>query len=195
MKQGLGLRKPSEEFWAPIGQLTAKVPVEEKISLLGYMVPCFGSDDPEQERALRDYVSGLKPTYAALRSKCPDLPESDIEMLGAELLAYEILKPGRSSKEDFAAWLATMTGEELKDMLAVRKSYREVARAELAEFREERAAAEAKRQDYLRRMEEQKQHAFKVRSMVFNPRTEKFELYDNPNKEEGEKKKWFGFGP
>eukprot|EP00977_Amphora_coffeiformis_P007380 scaffold1595_cov171-Amphora_coffeaeformis.AAC.21 len=57
LRQGLGLRKPSEEFWAPIGRLTAKVPVEEKISLLGYMVPCFGSDDPEQERALQDYVS------------------------------------------------------------------------------------------------------------------------------------------
>lgn len=195
LRQGLGLRSPSQEFWGPIGELTSNIPVEEKISLLGYIVPCFASDDPEQEAALRDYVTGLKPTYTTLRSKCPDLAESDIEMLGAELLAYEILKPGRSSKEDFAAWLATMTGEELKDMLTVRKSYREIAKEELAEYKEERTEAEARRQDYLRRKEEQKEEATKVRSMVFNPRTEKFELYDNPNKDNGERKKWFGFGP
>ena len=194
LRQGLGLRTPSKEFWAPIGRLTAQIPVEEKISLLGYIVPCFGSDDPEQEAALQDFVSGLKPTYAALRSKCPSLSEADIEFLGAELLAYEILKPGRSSKEDFATWLATLTSEELMDMLQVRKSYREIARAELDEYKKERAEAEARRQDYLKRMEKQKEEAAKERSMVFNPRSQKFELYDNPYKQE-EKKKWFGFGP
>lgn len=194
LKQGLGLRTPSEEFWLPIGQLTSQVPVQDKISLLGYIVPCFGSDDAEQEEALQNFVSGLKPTYATLRAKCPSLSESDIEFLGAELLAYEILKPGRSSKEDFAAWLATLTGEELMDMLSVRKSYRDIARSELEEFKKERAKEEAERQDYLRRMEEQKENAAKERSMVFNPRSQKFELYDNPNKEK-EEKKWFGFGP
>jgi hypothetical protein len=194
LKQGLGLRTPSKEFWLPIGQLTSQVPVEDKISLLGYIVPCFGSDDPEQEEALQNFVTGLKPTYATLRAKCPSLSEGDIEFLGAELLAYEILKPGRSSKEEFATWLATLTGEELLDMLSVRKSYREIAGAELEEFKKERAEAEAKRQDYLRRMEEQKEKAAKERSMVFNPRSQKFELYDNPYKQKQEKK-WFGFGP
>lgn len=197
LRQGLGLRKPSKEFWGPIGELTSKIPVEEKISLLGYMVPCFGSDDPEQEAALQDYVTGLKPTYATLRSKCPQLPESDIELLGAELLAYEILKPGRSTKQDFAAWLATLTGDELVEMLQVRKSYREAARGQLTEYKKERAEAEAKRQDYLKRMEEQKEKAAQERTLVFNPRSQKFERYDNPNlkKKEQEKNKWFGFKP
>ena len=196
LRQGLGLRTPSKEFWAPIGELTANIPIEDKISLLGYMVPCFGSDDPEQEAALQDFVSGLKPTYATLRSKCPSLPESDIELLGAELLAYEILKPGRSTKEDFANWLAALTGEELLDMLKMRKSYRNTARAELEEYKKEQADLEARRQDYLKRMEEQKEWATNERSMIFNPRSQKFELFDNPNKEENKKKKkWFGFGP
>lgn len=194
LRQGLGLRTPSEEFWAPIGELTANIPVEDKISLLGYMVPCFGSDDPEQEAALQDFVSGLKPTYAILKSKCPSLSQSEIELLGAELLAYEILKPGRSSKKDFADWLATLTGDELLEMLKVRNSYRKMARAELDEYKKDQDDKEAKRQDYLKRMEEQKQVAAQERSMVFNPRAQKFELYDNPNKKE-EKKKWFGFGP
>lgn len=194
LRQGLGLRKPSKEFWQPIGELTSKIPVEEKISLLSYIVPCFGSDDPEQEAALQDFVTGLKPTYALLRSKCPQLSESDIELLGAELLAYEILKPGRSSKEGFSAWLGSLTGDELVEMLGVRKSYREMARVELQEYKKERAKAEAQRQEYLKRMEEQKEKAAKERTLVFNPRSQKFEVYDNPNLKK-EKKGFFGFGP
>jgi hypothetical protein len=192
LREGLGLRTPTPEFWGPMGELTAAVPVEEKISLLGHIVPCFGSDDPEQETALQDFVSGLKPTFAVVRAKCPDLEEGDIELLGSELLAYEILKPGRSSKMDFSTWMATLTGEELLEMLSARKSYRVTAQQLLGEYKEEQVDAEAKRQDYLQRMEEQKKQANLERSMVFNPRTQKFEVFDNPNKEE--KKGFFGFG-
>jgi hypothetical protein len=192
LREGLGLRTPTPEFWEPMGELTGAMPIEEKISLLGHIVPCFGSDDPEQEAALQDFVLGLKPTCAVVRAKCPDLEEADVQLLGAELLAYEILKPGRSSKIDFSTWMATLTGEELLEMLSARKSYRVTAKHLLEEYKEEQAETEAKRQEYLDNMEEQKKKASLARSMVFNPRTEKFEVFDNPNKEE--KKGFFGFG-
>jgi len=176
LKQGLGLRTPSEDFWAPIGELTASMEVEDKINLLGYIVPCFGSGDPAQEDALQAFVSGLKPTYAVIRSKCPDLSESDVELLGTELLANEVLKPGRSTRQQYASWLAAFTETELRELLEERKSIRLEAKEELQAYKEEKEEKQRRLEEYKRLMEEQMQNAREQRSMFFNPKTQKMEV-------------------
>ena len=97
---GLGLRTPSKEFWQPIGEKTAAMDPEDKVNLLAYLVPRFGSGNPEQDVALGSFVSGLVPTFEVIRAKVPDLSEGDVQLVSTELLAAEIAKPGRSSKAE-----------------------------------------------------------------------------------------------
>src|SRR6056300_1539122 len=103
---------------------TANMGLEEKVNLLAYLVPRFGSGDEEQEEALLAYASGLEPTIAAVRNKCPGLEDSAVGMLASELLAAEILIPGRSTREEFAGWLGSMTQSDLEGILEDRRSYR-----------------------------------------------------------------------
>ena len=119
---GLGLLTPSVEFWEPVGINTANMVLEDKINLLAYLVPRFGSGNAHQEAALTAFATGLEPTMSVVRKKCPDLSASDVELLGTELLCAEILIPGRSSKEEFAAWLGSLNDADLKAILASRKS-------------------------------------------------------------------------
>jgi len=182
LKQGLGLRKPGPEFWAPVGEKTSAIPVEDKISLLAYIVPCFGSGDPAQEEGLEAFVSGLGPTYTVIRSKCPDLSEAEVQLVGAELLATEVLKPGRSTRQEFAVWLAALSDTELREMLTNRKSIREAAKSDLQAFRHAREDAKAKQAEYTQQMSEQVDAARQARSLIFNPKTRKMEVFENPNK-------------
>jgi SAM-dependent methyltransferase len=190
LREGLGLKTPGTDFWLPVGQQTAAMQIEDKISLLAYIVPRFGSHNPEQEQALQSFVTGLSPTFAVIRSKCPGMPESDVQLVGTELLAVEVLTIGRCSREEFATWMGLLTRQELESMLAKRKRYNARSKEELAEFKVEKAMLERKRDDYKKRMEEQIATARRDRSMIFNPRTQKMEIFDNPNK----KKKWFSSG-
>jgi len=175
MKEGLGLRTPSPQFWQPIGELTSNMEINDKINLLSYLVPRFGSGQTEQKAALLAFASGLKPTFACIRSKCPDLSESDIELLGTELLCAEILIPEASTKEEFAAWLGAMTGADMEEILATRKGLNEESNSELSAYKEEQGEKERERADIRKRYEEQLAEARKVRSIVFNPRTGKFQ--------------------
>jgi SAM-dependent methyltransferase len=187
LKEGLGLKTPGAEFWMPVGQQTAAMKIEDKISLLAYIVPRFGSNNPDQEEALQSFVTGLKPTFAAIRSTCPSMTESDVQLLGTEMLAVEVLTPGRSSREEFALWMGQLSRQELETMFTTRKSYNEKAKEELIDYKVEKAELQRKREDYKKRMDEQIATARRERSMIFNPRTQKMELFDNPNK----KKKLF----
>lgn len=182
LKEGLGLRTPGKDFWLPIGQQTAAMAVEDKINLLAYIVPCFGSGDPAQEEALQAFVSGLQPTYAVIRSKCPDLSESDVQLLGTELLAAEVLPVGQSNREEYAQWLAAMSEKELQGILEERKSFQIMAKEELANYKKQLEEEKEAREAYKRIMDEQVELARKERSLIFNPRTQKMEVYDNPNK-------------
>jgi hypothetical protein len=173
---GLGLRTPSKEFWEPVGQLTSAMNAEDKVNLLAHLVPRFGSGVPSQDEALEAFVSGLKPIFAQIRLQYPSLLESDVQLLGTELLAAEVLKPGRSSREDFAKWVAALTEAELKAILNNRKRPRLEANAELGEFRrlkEETERQEREQQDKLRA---QVETARKDRTLEFDARTGKFEL-------------------
>lgn len=155
---------------------TANVELSEKINLLAYLVPRFGSGDEKQDKALLAYASGLEPTIAVVRSKCPDLPDSDIELLAAEVLAAEILIPGRSTREEFAAWLGSMSQADLEGLLKARRVYTDEAAGELAAFRAAKEAEDKRIEALRQRYQEQIDKAREVRTMAFNPRTKKFQV-------------------
>jgi len=173
LKMGLGLSRPSKSFWEPVGQLTASMEPEDKVNLLAYIVPRFGSNSHEQEMALEAFVSGLKPTFKVIRSKCPDMSEGDVQLLGSELLAVEILIPGRSNRSEFARWLQAMTKKDLEEYLIKRKSSKEAAMSEMKQMQKERDAAEEKRKEELKRFNEQVEKARKERTVIFNEMTGK----------------------
>lgn len=175
LKQGLGLRTPSPDFWQPIGELTAAMDIDDKINLLSYLVPRFGSGNAEQEAALLAYASGLKPTFDIIRSKCSDLSEPDVQLLGTELLNAEVLIPGRSTREEFAAWLGAMTADEMKKILAVRKGLNEESSSQLDAYKVQLKEEEEKRAEIRKQYEEQVKEARKTRSIVLNPATGKFQ--------------------
>lgn len=182
MKMGLGLKKPSKEFWAPVGKLTAAMRPEDKVNLLAYIVPRFGSGDPRQDEALEAFVSGLEPTFAVIRSKCPSMKEGDVQLLGSELLASEVLKPGRSTREEFAVWLGALSDVDLEFILTKRKSFKEEAKAELEKFKEDREAEEKRIETRREKIQEQVMTARENRSVYFNPRTGKVEQMKKRNK-------------
>jgi len=175
LKEGLGLRTPSPEFWQPVGELTNAMYINDKINLLSYIVPRFGSGKAEIEAALLIYASGLEPTFTCIRSKCPDLPESDVQLLGTELLNAEILIPGRSTKEEFAAWLGAMTNADMTSILSARKGLNEESNSQLAAYNIEQEEEEERRVEIRKRYEEQVDEARKTRSIIFNPNTGKFQ--------------------
>lgn len=172
---GLGLRKPSANFWAPVGKLTADMTPEEKINLLSYIVPRFGSGNPAQDEALEAFVSGLEPTFSVIRLKCPDMNEGDVQLVGTELLASEVLRVGRSTREEFAVWLGALSEDELKSILSKRKSVQTEAKLELKKYREEIEAEKARIEERRKKIQEQVMDARENRTIMFNPRTGKVE--------------------
>ena len=184
MKMGLGLRRPSKDFWAPVGKLTGAMDPEDKVNLLAYIVPRTGSGDAAQEEALQAFVDGLEPTFDVVRSKIPTLSEADVQLLGSELLAAEILIPGRSTREQFAQWIDALTAADLEFILAKRKSYKEEASKEMEEFKVARDEAQKKVDERREKIREQVMAARENRSVIFNPGTGRFEKYEQ-KKEEG----------
>lgn len=174
MKMGLGLRKPSKDFWAPVGKLTAAMTPEDKVNLLAHIVPRFGSGNIAQEEALGAFVTGLEPTFALVRTKCPSMKEADVQLLGTELLASEVLAQ-RSTREEFAFWLGALSQAELELILTKRKSFKEEATQELAEFQETRNAEEKRVEERRKKIREQIELARENRYVFFNARTGKME--------------------
>lgn len=174
MKMGLGLRKPSKDFWAPVGKLTAAMTPEDKVNLLAHIVPRFGSVNIAQEEALGAFVTGLEPTFALVRTKCPSMKEADVQLLGTELLASEVLAQ-RSTREEFAIWFGALSQAELELILAKRKSFKEEAAQELADFQETRKAEEKRIEERRKKIREQIELARENRCVFFNARTGKME--------------------
>jgi len=152
--------------------------VQDKINLLGYIVPCFGSNNPAQEQALIDYAAGLKPTMSLIRKKCPDLQEPDVQLIATELLAAEILKPtSNTSREEFAKWVAAMTEDEMKAPLKARQQLKLRSKEDLAAYKKQQADAKEEMEKQKKRYEEVVRLARENRSMVISGRTGKFEEY------------------
>ena len=188
-KKKISANNTPSEFWELIGQRTFSMNPDEKVNLRAHIVPRFGSDDPDQEEAMQAFVAGLEPTFAVVRSKCPSMEEADVQLVGTELLASEILQPGRSTKKEFATWVvASLTEEELKDVLSKRKAYKETALADMKAMQEERKKREEEIEAQRQKMIEQQKKAREERSLAFNPETGKMEIID---KKEEETKKWF----
>ena len=148
---------------------------EDKINLLAHIVPRFGSNDKEQEAALEAFVAGLEPTFAAVKATCPSMSDADVQLVGSELLAAEILKPGRSTKKEFAMWVSSLTETELVEMAAKRKSYKEKAVSDMTTMQEEREAEEKRIEEQRQAMMGQVKKAREERSMAFNTQTGKME--------------------
>jgi len=180
LRMGLGLRTPSETFWEPVGQLTMDMDPESKVNLLAHLVPRFGSGSVEQDAALEAFVSGLTPTFDVLKSKCADMAASDIQLLGTELLAAEILVPGRSTREEFALWVGSLDVSELEAILKRRKSYKEEAVGEMKQMQDDRQADAERREALLKKMQDQQAKARRERSMAFNPETGKMQEIEKP---------------
>lgn len=172
---GLGLRTPSKEFWQLVGERTISMSPDDKVSLLAHIVPRFGSGDPEQEAALQAFVAGLLPTFSVIKSKCPTLPDASVQLAGTELLAAEILQPGRSTKKEFATWIAALTSEEIMDIIEIRNSFKIEAMSEMKSMQELRKAEQDRIEALREKMKEQQKKAREERTMTFNPSTGKFE--------------------
>lgn len=181
LRMGLGLKRPSKEFWAQVGQLTSAMEAEDKVNLLAYIVPRFGSSDPSQEAALETFVSGLKPTIAVVKSTANTMSDSDAQLVASEILACETLRPGRSSREDFATWVSAMTEDELNELASKRKAIKEVSKNDLKAFIDQREALARKEEDEKKKFAEQVEKARKERTMFFNPETGKMEEIKNSN--------------
>lgn len=179
MKMGLGLRKPSKDFWAPVGKLTAAMTPEDKVNLLAFIVPRFGRGSAAQDAALEAFVTGLEPTFAIIRSKCPGMNEADVQLLGSELLASEVLKPGRSTREEFAVWLGELTKVDLDFILTKRKGFKEEAKQEMEAFKEERDMEVKNAEERREKIQDQVLMARENRSVFFNPQTGKVEQIEN----------------
>jgi len=147
---------------------------EDKVNLLAHIVPRFGSVNIAQEEALGAFVTGLEPTFALVRTKCPSMKEADVQLLGTELLASEVLAQ-RSTREEFAIWFGALSQAELELILAKRKSFKEEAAQELADFQETRKAEEKRIEERRKKIREQIELARENRCVFFNARTGKME--------------------
>jgi uncharacterized coiled-coil protein SlyX len=155
---------------------TAKMQPEDKVNLLAHIVPRFGSNDPAQEESLEIFVSGLDPTFATIRSKCSSLSEADVQLVGSELLAAEILKPGRSTKEEFASWVGALTETEILDILEKRKSFKKIAVDALNDMKTKRQAEIDRKEAERKRYMDQVDRAREVRTIALNVKNGKMEL-------------------
>lgn len=160
--------------------------MEDKISLLGAIVPCFGSNDPKQEAALESFVTALKPVFELLRSRLgsKNVSESDVQLLGTELLSAEILVPGRSTREEFASWINAISDEALQDLLLDRKRVVSDSKDAMIRYQDRRTKMVEEYKQRQEKLKQQMDTARKERSLLFNPRTEKFEVFvaeDNRN--------------
>ena len=152
---------------------------EDKINLLAHIVPRFGSNNPEQEKSLELFVSGLEPTFEIIRSKCGgSLSEADVQLVGTELLAAEILQPGRSSKSEFATWIASLTEPEVVEILERRKSFKKTAISALETMRNERQAERDRLEAEKKKFQEQVDKAREERSIALNIKNGKMELVE-----------------
>ena len=124
---------------------------------------------------MSNFVSGLEPTFKVLTEKCPSLQKADVVLAGTELLAREILIPGRSTRLQFAQWLTSITEEEVKSIIEKRKSFKIEADSDKEAMLKAREEEEERQRVEMEEMQAQMEKARSERSMVFNPATGSFE--------------------
>jgi SAM-dependent methyltransferase len=149
LSRGLGLTELDSKFWPIIGSQTGEMEAADRVNLLAHIVPEFSSDNnsnaatagTDASLELMSFASGLEATYASIRErnikteKKDYLSEAEVQMLGTELLACEVLS-GSSSRRDFAAYVSELTSEELEGILKERKQCNIESREEMIFLKE-----------------------------------------------------------
>jgi hypothetical protein len=74
--------------------------------------------------------------------------------------------------------LAVLSDAELRELLAERKAIRVTAKSELVAFRQEKADSKARYEEYQKVMAEQIDVARRERSLIFNPKSQKMEVFE-----------------
>jgi len=170
LKEGLGLIAPRDLFWKPLGTLTAKLSVDDKLWLLADLIPFFDENrfNTNQQGvpiALLPIVPDILPATIDYLGPTvfPEFPDAkdtvDCQLLAVELIARDYLpdviqatttEQVQQAANRFIAWFPTLSKDELRQALDDRRSYRDIAseKAELAAIDPEAAAKKA---DDLRR--------------------------------------------
>jgi len=175
MKMGLGLSKPSESFWKPMGAASADMEPEEKVNILSHIVPRFGNDHAGAEAAIESFLSGIPPTIAVIKEKAGTaLVKSDVQLAATELLAAEILKPGRSTRKQFAQFLGELTEEEIREVVKKRKAYKEMAAEDMEKMQVVRKQMREEQEARLKAEQEERERARRERSTYFDEKTGRF---------------------
>jgi aminopeptidase C len=99
------------------------------------------------------------------------------KLLNKDKLISEILmRPGNSSKDEFASWLGSMNESDLQVILQDLRRSGDAARSELLIMQEERRAEQERIETLKKRMLDQQSAARNDRSLIVNTRTGKLEF-------------------
>ena len=86
------------------------------------------------------------------------------------------MRPGNSSKDEFASWLGSMNESDLQVILQDLRRSGDAARSELLIMQEERRAEQERIETLKKRMLDQQSAARNDRSLIVNTRTGKLEF-------------------
>jgi hypothetical protein len=149
LSRGLGLTELDTKFWPIIRSQTGAMGASDRVNLLAHIVPEFSLSDSSSSNTAADgtdaslelmsFASGLEATYSCIRErmKGKSISEAEVQMLGTELLACEVLS-GATSRRNFAAYLSELTSDELEAILRERKQISAAAKEEMSVFLMER---------------------------------------------------------
>ena len=118
LRQSTGLDTPNEEFWKPIGTLTAAMTPKDKINYLSNVVGKFGK--PELNQVLQDYPQVLENTVSIIKSKLPSLPDEDVQLIATEITSSDYLN-GTCAKERFIKFITQTDASFFTTLLESRK--------------------------------------------------------------------------
>ena len=149
LKQGLGLETPVGDLWEPVGAATKSMPPEDRIFLLGAVIPFFSTDAAAEK--LDGFAGALAEASAIVMDKLypkdadmyyeienPDEPTkgdcqtlaSDLclsDFLGAPLTATEDIMAAALSEEErakFVPWLQSVDKEDLRAWAIERRNFK-----------------------------------------------------------------------
>ena len=118
LRMSTGLDTPSEEFWKPLGLMTASMAPRDKINFLAETVPLFGGGADPEIRA--NYPSVLEGCIELIKKKLPDAEIGDVQLIASDLTCTDYLS-GTSSRERFFKYLEQAPPSFFKAELQKRK--------------------------------------------------------------------------
>mmetsp|Transcript_35728 Transcript_35728/g.47139 ORF Transcript_35728/g.47139 Transcript_35728/m.47139 type:complete len:552 (-) Transcript_35728:282-1937(-) len=124
LKQGLGLQDPSESFWIPLGECTAKVGSEDKIMMIAELTPLL-SGSLEQQNAVNEMITLLPDLIKLIQEKQPEWSEGDCQLLAVDLMITDYLNArSDEDRQTFVEWTQKLSVGALELFLDQRKNYK-----------------------------------------------------------------------